>query len=249
LIAATSHRGLAPRPAQVSPEGPRYFGATFLPFKVLRRSLPGAARVASLEPTKRAQALKLLFERGPVFVQSFLDLLAEVDEGFESHSRQVYLGHYAPPRRLPLREAKLAAFYKLLRDAPTRSNLGPGSNSALSATAISIFHCRAKSENVVLMIGLVVSAATSTQYAARPRHSFGSPSIGLPNFHSARQNAYPIVPPPARSKLPRLLLYCRRAGPSQLDLKLRSLNVTGCVSVSSSFGAFELFMRSDTGHL
>src|SRR5262250_1820358 len=35
LIAATSHRGLAPRPAQVSPDGPRYFGGTFLPFNAL----------------------------------------------------------------------------------------------------------------------------------------------------------------------------------------------------------------------
>src|SRR5215470_10730403 len=35
LIAATSQRGLAPRPAQVSPDGPRYFGGTFLPFKAL----------------------------------------------------------------------------------------------------------------------------------------------------------------------------------------------------------------------
>src|SRR6516165_8614316 len=35
LIAATSQRGLAPRPAQVSPEGLRYFGGTFLPFKTL----------------------------------------------------------------------------------------------------------------------------------------------------------------------------------------------------------------------
>src|SRR5260370_13550555 len=35
LIAATSHRGLAPRPAQVSPEGPRYFGATSLPLNAL----------------------------------------------------------------------------------------------------------------------------------------------------------------------------------------------------------------------
>src|SRR5215813_2688569 len=32
LIAATSQRGLAPRPAHVSPDGPRYFGGTFLPF-------------------------------------------------------------------------------------------------------------------------------------------------------------------------------------------------------------------------
>src|SRR5262245_1695713 len=35
LIAATGQRGLAPRPAQVSPEGPRYLGGTFLPFKAL----------------------------------------------------------------------------------------------------------------------------------------------------------------------------------------------------------------------
>src|SRR5262249_17350424 len=35
LIAATSQRGFAPRPAQVSPEGPRYFGGTFFPFKTL----------------------------------------------------------------------------------------------------------------------------------------------------------------------------------------------------------------------
>src|SRR5262245_33838686 len=35
LIAATSQRGLAPRPAQVNPDGPRYFGGTFLPFNAL----------------------------------------------------------------------------------------------------------------------------------------------------------------------------------------------------------------------
>src|SRR5262249_30705034 len=35
LIAATSHRGFAPRPAQVSPGGPRYFGRTFFPFNAL----------------------------------------------------------------------------------------------------------------------------------------------------------------------------------------------------------------------
>src|SRR3954470_19214560 len=36
LIAATSQRGLAPRPAQVSPSRPRYLGATFIPFKECR---------------------------------------------------------------------------------------------------------------------------------------------------------------------------------------------------------------------
>jgi hypothetical protein len=35
LIAATSQRGFAPRPAQVSPSGPRYFGGTFVPFNAL----------------------------------------------------------------------------------------------------------------------------------------------------------------------------------------------------------------------
>src|SRR5215510_8214014 len=35
LIAATSHLGFAPRPAQVSPDGPRYFGGTFFPFNAL----------------------------------------------------------------------------------------------------------------------------------------------------------------------------------------------------------------------
>jgi hypothetical protein len=37
LIAVTSQRGLAPRPAQVSPDGPRYFGGTFFPFNALPR--------------------------------------------------------------------------------------------------------------------------------------------------------------------------------------------------------------------
>src|SRR5262249_5552829 len=35
LIARTSQRGLAPRPAHVSPEGLRYLGGTFLPFNAL----------------------------------------------------------------------------------------------------------------------------------------------------------------------------------------------------------------------
>ena len=33
LSSAVSHRGLAPRPAHVSPSGPRYFGATFIPLR------------------------------------------------------------------------------------------------------------------------------------------------------------------------------------------------------------------------
>src|SRR5262249_7054967 len=49
LIAATSQRGLAPRPAQVSPDGPRYFGGTFFPFKTL-----APPRTTLRPPTKAA---------------------------------------------------------------------------------------------------------------------------------------------------------------------------------------------------
>lgn len=39
LIAAFNHVGFAPRPAQVSPSGLRYFGGTFFPFNALPRPL------------------------------------------------------------------------------------------------------------------------------------------------------------------------------------------------------------------
>src|SRR5262249_21744076 len=54
LIAATSQRGLAPRPAQVSPDGPRYFGGTFPPFNVLPPPR------ATLAPPTTAIALPIL---------------------------------------------------------------------------------------------------------------------------------------------------------------------------------------------
>src|SRR5262249_16316586 len=43
LIAATSHFGFAPRPAQVSPDGLRYFAGTFLPFNWLPLRRPTTA--------------------------------------------------------------------------------------------------------------------------------------------------------------------------------------------------------------
>src|SRR5262245_58204000 len=46
LIAATSQRGLAPRPAQVSPEGLRYLGGTFLPFNALPPRRPRTTAIA-----------------------------------------------------------------------------------------------------------------------------------------------------------------------------------------------------------
>src|SRR6516225_1721418 len=58
LIAATSQRGVAPRPAQVSPDGPRYFGGTFLPFNVLRRRtrcFPSAGAVPIVSPHRHGR--------------------------------------------------------------------------------------------------------------------------------------------------------------------------------------------------
>jgi hypothetical protein len=40
FIAATNQRGLAPRPAHVSPCGPRYFGSTFRPLSLLTPCAP-----------------------------------------------------------------------------------------------------------------------------------------------------------------------------------------------------------------
>src|SRR5262245_59141276 len=57
LIAATSQRGFAPRPAQVSPDGPRYFGGTFLPLKAL------PPPPTTLAPPTTAIALSILSNR------------------------------------------------------------------------------------------------------------------------------------------------------------------------------------------
>src|SRR5262245_35194134 len=53
LISAASHRGRAPRPAQVSPPGPRYLGATLRPFSAeprpnTVREIPGAWPLSAL---------------------------------------------------------------------------------------------------------------------------------------------------------------------------------------------------------
>jgi hypothetical protein len=44
-----SHRGRAPLPAHVSPLGPRYFGATFRPLRLIRRRRSGALAIPNRE--------------------------------------------------------------------------------------------------------------------------------------------------------------------------------------------------------
>jgi hypothetical protein len=62
FIAATSHRGLAPRPAQVSPEGPRYLGLIFLPFNALACRMPNG-RFAQPELSAPARTYQFKVEQ------------------------------------------------------------------------------------------------------------------------------------------------------------------------------------------
>jgi hypothetical protein len=58
LVAAFNHLGIAPRPAHVSPSGPRYFGATFFPFNALPRPLRAILPpVEAIEPPSAANCL------------------------------------------------------------------------------------------------------------------------------------------------------------------------------------------------
>src|SRR5215813_3223873 len=79
LIAAISQRGLAPRPAQVSPEGPRYFGGTFLPFN----ALPPPR--TTLRPPTTAPLLQLLLKLGTMLMKHFVNPLSQVHECFNGH--------------------------------------------------------------------------------------------------------------------------------------------------------------------
>src|SRR5262245_35252022 len=79
LIAATSQRGFSPRPAQVSPDGPRYFGGTFLPFKAL------PPPPTTLAPPTTANLSNLLFNLGPPLVKHFVNPLSQVHQSFNAH--------------------------------------------------------------------------------------------------------------------------------------------------------------------
>jgi len=76
LIAASSQRALAPRPAQVSPDGPRYFGGTFFPLNELP---PPRTNPCD------AQGGQLLLKFSPTFVEGFVNPLSQVHERFNGH--------------------------------------------------------------------------------------------------------------------------------------------------------------------
>jgi len=71
LMAATSQRGLAPRPAQASPDGPRYFGGIFLPLN----GLP-PPRTTTLAPPTTASSLTAFQSRHDA-QEAFRQLLRE----------------------------------------------------------------------------------------------------------------------------------------------------------------------------
>src|SRR5262249_58721468 len=76
LIAATSQVGLAPRPAQVSPEWLRY-----------RRDFPSlqCASTASHNPSSATKHLQLLFNFGPTLIKGLVNPLSQVHECFNGH--------------------------------------------------------------------------------------------------------------------------------------------------------------------
>jgi hypothetical protein len=79
LIASTSQRGFAPRPAQVSPDGLLYFGGTFVPFN----ELPPTRTI--LAPPTTAILSQLLFNLSPTLEKGFINLLSQVHERLNGH--------------------------------------------------------------------------------------------------------------------------------------------------------------------
>src|SRR5262245_31716781 len=80
LTAATSQLGFAPRPAQVSPEGLRYFGGTFLPLNALPPASNNPCAADYSNP------LQLLLKLGPSLMEGFVNPLSQVHECFNGHS-------------------------------------------------------------------------------------------------------------------------------------------------------------------
>ena len=102
LIAAFNHLGVAPRPAQVSPSGLRYFGGTFFPFNALPRPLRAIFPPSdAIEPPSAANCFSSVV-RCPD--RALSTCVRQVDEGCEIHSGEILLFpllcHRMPPNRL-----------------------------------------------------------------------------------------------------------------------------------------------------
>src|SRR5262249_4792361 len=99
LMRAVSHRGRAPRPAQVSPPGPRYLGATLRPFSAERR--PNTAREITaawpLSPRRREKCFSSS-------VRFWLTLLSMSVRSASSASASITFRLISAIRRLPFVE-------------------------------------------------------------------------------------------------------------------------------------------------
>src|SRR5262249_34045996 len=79
FIAATSQLGLAPRPAHVSPDGPRYFGGT------LSSSQCASPASGTNQGTCPIHLLQLLFKLSTMLKKHFVNPLSQVHERFNGH--------------------------------------------------------------------------------------------------------------------------------------------------------------------
>src|SRR5262245_50123086 len=111
LSRAASHRGRAPRPAQVSPPGPRYFGGTFRPFIAERRPPPPRELVPPSAPSRES-----CFSSSLRFSPSLLSISPR---SVSSASTSIPLRLIAGINGLPSNQAELRLIELFNRNAST----------------------------------------------------------------------------------------------------------------------------------
>jgi hypothetical protein len=100
LIAATSHRGLAPRPAQALPALSRYFAGTFLPFSEPPRPRLGAMSAPNLASWLRSSVL-LRLSSFPTSSRNCKSCSTDIEPRF-------VFSHWLPP---PTKEGTIQHFW------------------------------------------------------------------------------------------------------------------------------------------
>src|SRR5262245_6976022 len=111
LSRAASHRGRAPRPAQVSPPGPRYFGGTLRPFIAERRPPPPRELVPPSAPSRES-----CFSSSLRFSTSLLSISPR---SVSSASTSIPLRFIAGINGLPSNQVELRLIELLNRNAST----------------------------------------------------------------------------------------------------------------------------------